>query len=190
MVKNEKDFVFPGTIFGTEQEYSAGKNASLDGKGNVIAVVAGTPEVNARSHSIEVKKPGKNAFPFEVGDIVIGRVSLVKENSAILELGSAERNGVEKKILRGNAAIMIRMADRMFVRKLSDKFRIGDIVRARIVTAAPFGIDCSTDARELGVLKAFCRKCRQPLHLFGMQLKCLSCGSVETRKISSDYLLK
>lgn len=187
---NARQTVFPGTVLGTE-EYVSGKNSGIDGNGNLIASVVGTPELNARTRSMEVRKLGKNSVPFEAGDTVFGRVSLVKENSAVIELAQAECNGQEKKVLRGIAAIMIRMVDRGFVKSLSDKFRIGDIVKAKVVSVSSCGVDCSTaDSGEFGVVKAFCTRCRQPLHLFGMQLKCLNCGSTETRKISSDYVLK
>ncbi len=189
--ESESKMVFPGTFLGAEEEYLAGKNAGVDDYGNIVACTVGKKETIARNRSIEIKKPGKNALPFEPNDIILGRISLVKENSAMVEIDSAERNGMEKKILRGVAAIMIRMVDAGFVRQLSDKFRIGDIVKAKIVSVSSCGIDCSTaDDREFGVIKAFCKKCRQPLQLFGMQLKCLNCGNTETRKISSDYVLK
>lgn len=189
-VKGESKLVFPGTVLGTEEEYLAGKNAGVDDNGNIVACVVGKEEINPRNRSIEIKRSGKNAIPFEANDTVIGRVSLVKENSAVIELAGAERNGMEKKVLRGVASIMIRMVDRGFVKQLSDKFRIGDIVKARVVSVSTCGVDCATTESEFGVIKAFCRKCRQPLHLFGMQLKCLNCGNAETRKISSDYVLK
>lgn len=186
----DSEMVFPGSTLGTEEEYTAGKNASISDNGNVIACVAGKADLDNKERKISILKQGKNALPFEAGDTVFGKISLVKENSAMLEIAEAYHNGEQRVILRGIASIMIRMVDQGFVRNLSDKFRIGDIVKARIVGAFPYGIDCSTTEKEFGVVKAFCRRCRQPLHLFGMELKCLSCGSMETRKISSDYILK
>lgn len=191
MVVEKNSSVFPGTVLGTEEEYVAGKNTAVNEQGNVISCVVGKPEINPHDRKAEVKKPGANAFAFEAGDTAIGRITLVKESSAVLEIQSAERNGVQKKVVRSLASIMVRMIDSGYVKKVSDKFRIGDIVKAKIVSVTRCGVDCGTsEGREFGVVKAFCRRCRQPLHLFGMELKCLSCGSLETRKISSDYLLK
>jgi exosome complex component CSL4 len=85
---------------------------------------------------------------------------------------------------------MVSRVDTGFVKVLSEKFKIGDIVKARVDEIYPFGLELSTADPSLGVVKAFCAKCRQPLHLFGAMLKCLSCGATERRKISSDYVLK
>jgi len=89
-----------------------------------------------------------------------------------------------------HAMLPIRNVSRQYVESLRDNFRIGDLIKAKIARAGPLGIDLTTAEPGLGVIKAFCTRCRHPLHLFGRTLKCLGCGHTERRKVSKDYLLK
>jgi len=84
----------------------------------------------------------------------------------------------------------IRNVSTRYVERLKDEFKIGDLIKAKVVKASSLGIDLATDDFSFGVVKAFCSKCRHPLQLFGQSLRCLNCGSSERRKVSSDYFVK
>ena len=116
--------------------------------------------------------------------------SLIKESSAVIEIFEAEKNGVPLVIPDTRATLMVSKVARGFVKDLKNEFRIGDIVKAKLIKLTPFSKDLATDFPEYGVIKAFCSNCKKPLHLFSGKLKCLSCGSLERRKISKDYYLK
>ena len=74
--------------------------------------------------------------------------------------------------------------------RLSDLFKIGDILETRVAEVMAYGIDLTTKDPELGVIKGYCTKCRGSLQLFGETLKCVACGNPEDRKISSNYTVK
>ena len=69
-------------------------------------------------------------------------------------------------------------------------FRIGDIVKARVADVKPYGVELETKALDLGVIKAYGVKTRQPLMLINGSLRDPSTGETEERKVSSEYVLR
>lgn len=185
----KKKVVLPGEFLGTEEEFVPGKNA-FDSEGEILSGSLGNVEWDNKTKEISVNPVVKHT-PIHRDSIVLGRVDLVKENSVSIELC---RNADEKDgqvVVPSRAMIPVRNVSRDYVEKLRDFFKAGDIVRARISKVLPGGnIDLSTEELELGVVKAFCSKCRKPLYLFGSSLRCMNCGSSEKRKIAKGYLVK
>ena len=185
-----KKVVFPGDFLSKEEEYSLGKNVFVDRKGNICSATVGKAEFNNEFKRVNVEKENKRIELVSKNSIVFGRVKRVKDNFVVIELLKAEENGKKATYLNSTAVIPISSAERGFVKDLSEKFKIGDIVKAKVKEVGLRGIELITEFPELGVIKAFCVKCRKPLHLFGGNLKCLNCGNTETRKLSNDYWLK
>ena len=76
-----------------------------------------------------------------------------------------------------------------YVASAKDKFKIGDITRAK-VTQAGSNIRLSTIGKNLGVIKSYCTDCRAPLAITkgkDIQLECPRCGHIEERQIAADY---
>lgn len=80
-----------------------------------------------------------------------------------------------------SGAIHISQADKGYVSKLSDEFRIGDLVEARVTRLMGVdNVDLTTAEDELGVLKAMCTKCRHFMKKIGeKEVKCPNCGRKE-----------
>jgi exosome complex component CSL4 len=125
----------------------------------------------------------------DVGSIVIGRVLIVKDSIVIVHLLQAEKNGEKRVISNPFGLLFISNVSKKFIKDLSNEFKIGDIIKAKISNITSYSVELTTSFPELGVIKAFCSKCRKPLHLSGRILKCLSCGSNESRKLSKNYAL-
>jgi len=186
--KGGNNLALPGDFLSTEEEFVAGKNA-FDSEGNIYSCSTGFIETDSKLKGISVK-PAKEIQAVRPGAIVLGRVDFVKENAVNVEICNVA--GGERLVISQSAACLpVRNVSREYVEKLRDCFRTGDLVKARVAKILPGNnIDLETNSPEFGVVKAFCSKCRQPLHLFGPSLKCLRCGSTERRKISRDYFLK
>ncbi len=182
-----ESLVFPGDFLSTEEEFLPGQNAYVSDDGRVLADSVGKPLFDSSKREVSVQKSARIVKAIEPGAIVVGRVILVKDSSVVVELIEAAQEGEPRRILQRNAVIMISKASFDFVKSLSSEFRIGDIVKARVIKQSVYGTDLSTAERLLGVIKAFCVECRSPLHVFGGKLKCTSCGSIETRKLSEEY---
>ncbi len=184
----QKKKVLPGDALSLEEEFEPGSNAFAE-YGNIYSAVAGTVSADAKSKQISVQAE-KQICVLRRGTVVYGTIGLVKENSASVSLlQSPEKDGREV-ISQSRAMLPVRDVSRDYVKNLKDEFKIGDLIKAKVSKTSSLGTDLSTAERDLGVIKAFCCRCRHPLHLFGRTLRCLNCGNSETRKLSSDYLLK
>lgn len=188
--KKESNLVMPGQFLSTEEEFMPGTNAFSDDNGRVSADSVGIPEFNLLKHEVDVKKKSRTVKVAGIGSLVLGRIMLVKDNLVVLELLTAESNGEERRLLQSSGTIMVSRVSNNYVKRLSDEFRVGDLVKAKIVESNTYGIELSTNEQSLGVVRAYCVNCRQELGLFSGKLKCTNCGSLEFRKISVDYSLK
>ncbi len=180
--------VLPGDALSTEEEFEPGANAFAE-DGNIFASAGGTVTVDAKHKLIGVQ-PAKHVKQLQPGAIVFATVVFVKESSVIVSLLPGTEKNERLVISQSSAMLPVRNVSRDYVENLRDCFRIGDLIKARVTKASNLGVDLATAEPELGVVKAFCVKCRHPLHLFGSSLKCLNCGNSEQRKTSKDYLLK
>ena len=180
--------VLPGDFLATEEEFGPGKNA-FDSEGNVYSGSLGFVETDSKTKEISVT-PLTELHQLRRESLVLGRVMLVKENSVSIALCKNPEKEQRQVIAKRMAMLPIRNVSRDYVDKLRDCFKIGDIVRARVSKILPIGIDLATNQADLGVIKAFCSRCRHPLYLFGTSLRCLNCGISEKRKIAKGYLVK
>ena len=173
----KQKIIFPGEALATEEEYSAGENTFIK-NGKIVSKTLGI--INANESAKEIGVKGKTVNEIQYGDTVIGKVMLVKESSATIELMSAE-NG--KRITGINVAqLPIRNVSNEYVTELKKLIKIGDIVKAKIASINEYAIDLTTKGQGLGVVKAFCSNCRAELSHSNGKLMCLACGSVEDRK--------
>ncbi len=184
----DKKKVLPGDFLSTEEEFIAGKNA-VESNGEIYSTVSGEVESDQKTKEINVQA-SKPMRALKKGDLVYGRVELVKENSVIITIGELADSEGQRIIGFGRAMLPIRNVSRDYVEKLSDFFKVGDIVKVKVSKLFKDAIDVESQQPDLGVVKAFCSKCRQPLHKFDSSLRCLKCGSGEQRKLSSEYLLR
>ncbi|MCD6434204.1 MAG: exosome complex RNA-binding protein Csl4 [Candidatus Diapherotrites archaeon] len=181
MKENSGRVVYPGEELAVEEEFEAGENVySKDGK--LFSMVLGKLNIDKEKRRISVR-PLKTTRVAKVGDIVFGRVSLVYDNVIFVNLISVEsKDNVAFPLAFG--IINIRNVARTYIKNLKELFKVGDIVRARIIGIKPYSIELTTAEPSLGVVKAFCSNCRAPLKPFGQFLKCLVCNSTEKRKLA------
>ena len=176
---------FPGEVVAVEEEFSKGEN-TFEENGEILADSMGEAKEDAKRKTISVLKQ-KKIVPISLGATVFGVVSLVRANSVSIEISSLNSK-IERQALGGSYAMLpVRNVSRDYIEDLKQEFKIGDFVKAKVAEAKPWGTDLRTNEDNLGVVKAFCSKCRHPLQLSGRGLKCTNCGNSETRKISSEY---
>lgn len=178
--------VFPGDFLTIEEEYLPGKNTFEEKNGRVYSARIGEMEFNEKDREVIVK-PKKEMKLLDVGTIITGSVLLLKDSMALIKILKAEKDNEERIPLNSTAILFISNIASGFVKSIRDEFRIGDIVKAKVVSVTPYSVEVTTTFPELGVIKAFCIKCRNQLELYGRDLKCRKCGSVEKRKISTSY---
>jgi exosome complex component CSL4 len=70
---------------------------------------------------------------------------------------------------------------------MSNIFKVGDIVRAKVISRMNKTFHLSTKGNNLGVISSYCSLCGEILSIDRKRLLCKKCGSTENRKISVDY---
>ncbi len=180
----EGDFVIPGDLIGTSEEFLPGKGTYED-KGNIYAITTGKVAFNKKERSVAVE-PVTNIPPTpKEGDIVIGRVTDIKGSVALVEL-SRIKGHLDREIA-GNtqAAIHISNVKDSYVQDLSRELGYQDIVKAKLIDTKNMRL--STVDKNLGVLTSQCPRCKVNMVFEGGKLKCPRCEKKESRKLSSDY---
>ena len=186
----DSKIVFPGDFLTTAEEFVAGKNTYEDISGRIYAATVGNAQFDLGKREVSVDKNGRELELLEVGSIIEGVVIMLKPQAAIIEIYAAEKDGRKLNIQQSIGAVPISLVSRGYVTTMDTKFRIGDLVRAKVEVITAYSVDSSTADAELGVIRAYCTKCRDVMGLFDSQLKCINCGNVEQRKFSTLYTLK
>ncbi len=180
----EGKLVLPGELIGTSEEFTP-KNGTFEDKGNIYAATTGVIKINNKERSISVS-PVTNIPPhLQVGDIIIGRISDVKDSVALVEIAGIKGRGEREIINAEEAAIHVSNVKDAYVKELYYEFAPFDIVKARMIDLKNMRL--TTVNKELGVMKAYCSNCRTVLKKDNGRLKCPKCKRTETRKLSSDY---
>ncbi len=176
--------VLPGNLIGTCEEFTPKSGTYVD-KGNIYSSASGIVKINAKERSISVI-PVTNTPPhLQVGDIVIGQVTDVKDSVALVEIAGIKGRGEREIVNAEQAAIHVSNVKDAYVKELYYEFAPFDIVKAKVIDMRNMRL--TTVNKELGVMKAYCGNCRAVLKIDNGKLKCPKCERTETRKLSSDY---
>ena len=183
----EGTLVIPGDYLGVIEEYLPGEGV-IEENGELYAMIPGKVRINEKKMEIRIE-PVTDVPPLpKVGDIVIGKVIEVKPQAAIIQLSKIEGRGGYREIATSKlAGIHISQVREGYVEDMRKEFKIGDIIRARVLTDEKSPIQLTTRNPDLGVVYALCTRCRSPLVRRGSQLICPKCGNVEMRKTSTLY---
>jgi len=179
-------FVLPGDVVGSAEEFMPGEGTYLKG-GYVRAQTAGLIQVDRKNRSANII-PKSNVPPkLQVGDIVVGRVTDLKESLAII--GLAFKKGYEARpLFNKEGLIHISHVKNTYVKDIHQALGLGDIVKAKIIDIRNGdSVGLSIVDKDLGVVKACCGKCNGPLRLENKKMVCSKCGQTENRKLSTDY---
>ncbi len=183
MSDSKKKVVLPGEVVGTSEEFLPGEG-TFEEDGKIISSNLGIVKYNEKDMSVSTE-PLNPIVTVEKGDIVIGVVTGVRETMVIVDIKKVEGKdrGITGETL---GTIHVSKASQGYTKDLRKEFRIGDVLRAKVMQAKP-SIQLTTAYPEYGVVKALCTKCRAPMLRKGTMMYCPKCERTETRKISSLY---
>lgn len=177
-------FYFPGKLLGTEEEFiPSGGTYTEDGK--IYSSTTGEALIG-KDKRVDVKPVVLVPSLIRPGMIVYGRVEEIFEPIALVRLEPVESSEIRQSSVRMMSVLHVSKIRSGYARSIRDWIRIGDIIKARVEDVARGEVSLSVKDNNLGVIKAFCSRCRSPLILKDMNLQC-TCGSREIRKLSSDY---
>jgi exosome complex component CSL4 len=185
----KKEVAIPGALVATTEEYSAApsKEGVIEEEGGVYSSKLGAIDVDAAHRTVSVK-PAKALRLLRVGDLVVARVENIYKNTALVKI---ERMiaPAGQRIALGSASAFLRISELGFyAEKFRDAVKIGDLILARVTELSQLANYVTMSGPDLGVVKAFCSKCRSELKQQGVEMVCASCGNRELRKVAGAPL--
>jgi len=184
MDEGEMVFVMPGDIIGTTEEFSPGVGTFLH-VADIHAASTGIVKIDRKARIISVVPSTKYPPSINIGDIVVGNITGLRESVALVEIAAIKGEGEREFQKVGTAAIHVSNVKDSYCKRLDEEFSVGDIIKAKVLNTENMRL--STAEKGLGVMKAQCFNCRTVMVKDNNKLKCPECGRVEKRKLSSDY---
>lgn len=186
-VKNG-DFVMPGDKLGIIEQYLLGKG-TYDNEGDIESTVLGNVKINSKMKTISVEPKSGYPATLEVGSKIYGQITDIKPQRVNVKIDRMVDTPRDLS-LPYMGSIHISKAKEGYLDKISDAFRIGDIIKAEVVKITGDNVDLSTVAEDCGVLKAMCTRCREYMATTEKknELQCKKCNKKEKREVSSEYV--
>jgi exosome complex component CSL4 len=182
-MEKEKVIVVPGDFLGTSEEFTPGKGV-YDEKGNIYAAQIGDAHITDK-RVIEVLPRVETPPTLQEGDVVLGRIEDLRESVAVVSIACMQGKEEREIASTTQGVIHISNVKSGYVNDLQHEFGYLDLVKAKVIDAKALRL--STEEKQLGVIKAFCARCRSDLRRKGNVLTCERCKRVESRKLSEDY---
>ncbi|MDO5848621.1 MAG: exosome complex RNA-binding protein Csl4 [Methanobrevibacter sp.] len=186
-VKNG-EFVMPGDKLGIIEQFIPGKG-TYDNDGDIESTVLGNVNINSKMKTISVEPKSGSPATLEVGDKIYGQITDVKPQRANVKIDRLVDTQRDLS-LPYMGSIHISKAKEGYLDKISDAFRIGDIIKAEVVKITGDNVDLSTVSDDCGVLKAMCTRCRGYMATTEKknELQCKRCNRKEKREVSNEYV--
>lgn len=178
--------VLPGDYVAESEEYLPGFGVYSE-KGKLFSSNIGELELDPKTHTAKVKVSTRIPKMQDVGIITLGVIADVTENTALVDLIPFESKNFVFVPNGVSAIIHVSKVKRGYTENMREEFRVGDIVRAKIIEVSRHTVSLTTSDKNLGVIQAFCSKCRSELVKKGTSLVCSKCGYMENRKFAYDY---
>ena len=182
-MEKEKGIVVPGDFLGTSEEFTLGKGV-YDDQGNIYAAQIGDVHITDK-REIEVLPRVETPPTLQEGDVVLGRIEDLRESVAVVSIACMQGKEEREIASTTQGVIHISNVKSGYVNDLQHEFGYLDLVKAKVIDAKALRL--STEEKRLGVIKAFCGRCRGELRRKGNVLTCERCKRVESRKLSEDY---
>ena len=187
-MRKSGQFIVPGEKIGVIEEFIPDLGTYVD-NGVIYANKVGCILVDSVSRKVSVYPLTREACIPKVGSIVVGHVVNIQGAMAFIRIIK-----VGKRFLSGffTGVLHVSDIDIKYVKEIFDAIKVGDLVRAKVISHTNRTFHLTTKGGKLGVILALCSKCGGTLmpkskRNKDKRLYCSKCGNAETRKIASDY---
>ena len=181
-VKSSGQFVVPGDRLGVIEEFIPDSGTYVK-DGYIYSSNVGYVLIDFANKKVSVYPAARNMNVPKVNNIIIGWVAGVQSSNATVQIIK-----VGRKFLSGRFTGIIHISDvsHRYLENMYDAFRMGDLVRAKVISDKNNTYHLTTKDENLGVLYAFCSQCGGIL-IKRRNLRCKICGNIEKRKTTLDY---
>lgn len=181
----DSEIVFPGEELGVAEQFLPG-DGTYEEDGKVYAARMGEAELDPESFQATVHPQTKTPATLSEDDLVIGRVVSLKKSFVSVEIEAKASEPDRELPETGRGTLHISKISPDYLDQIEDAFRIGDLIRARVIDVDP-SVQLLTKDDALGVLLARCPKCRTNMETRGDGLVCPKCEWKSRAKMAADY---
>lgn len=178
-------FVYPGKFIGTAEEFIPA-NGLFEEDGKIYSNATGELELDAKNHTAKVAPKTRVPKLQGMKTVTYGVVADISKQVALVDLEPVKSKNIELVPAGISAILHISNIRSGYVDSFETELKIGDILRVAIIEAEPHTMRLTIDGRNLGVILAYCSKCRHRMNRKGYTVECPKCGSVEKRKLAED----
>ncbi|MDQ6667082.1 MAG: exosome complex RNA-binding protein Csl4 [Thermoproteota archaeon] len=177
--------ILPGDQVASIEEFEAGKYAYVS-DGTIRSTSVGTKIYDFKKRIAKIEKINSPILP-RIGDIIVGYIEMLFGSMMSVRILYIN----EKKSFSGFSAIAstrISTPGRERDRRSRIIFRVGDIIRGRVISLLNSSIHITIDEKEFGVIYTLCFNCGAgTVRVNNKTIKCIECGINEDRKLTIDY---
>lgn len=166
----------PGDKIAIIEEFETGKNTFDDGH-SIRSLVVGTPEFDKSNRVAKINESKRLVVP-RPGNIIIGNVSALMNNMFAINVMYVDGRTTEAGL---EVICQARGAKKRIM------VRVGDIATAKVISLLNGVIHAIISEPDLGVLFTKCNRCAGSIVPIGSNVKCVDCGYIEERKLSTKF---
>ena len=180
--KKYEKFITPGDRLGVIEEFLPGSGTYVD-NGNIYSLTTGHTVMDVPKREVSVRPLVHMPVILKTGDIIIGQMTSVQDRNGTVRIFQIN----EKTVYAFSGIMHVSDVSMNYVKTMSDAFKVGDIVRAKVISTANREFHLSTQDDDLGVIQASCSYCGHQLVKQKDQLQCSYCKRTAQRKITANY---
>jgi exosome complex component CSL4 len=181
--KKSGNIVVPGDRIGVIEEFTPASGTYVE-QGTIYSKSVGCILLDRLKKEVSVYPLTALVTTPESGSTVIGQVSETRSKFAIVSITKVENKTLHKPF---SGFLHVSDVSERYVNSMFDACKIGDIIKAKVVSVKNMSRHLTTFGKHLGVIYAFCSRCGQLLKRQGYWMYCPRCGNREKRKIASNY---
>ena len=175
--------VFPGEELAEEEEYVASEGTFVK-NGKIYASTFGDLVLDEEECTARVETPNP-VNSLKIDDVVYANIEDTRKTMATATALCKE--GSRRCISSSTVAtIHVSKISPDYTNDVSQEFRKGDLIRARVIGIKP-SLQLTTKDAHLGVVRALCGVCKTELVARGKNLSCPKCRKSAPRKLADDY---
>jgi exosome complex component CSL4 len=186
--------IFPGEQVALIEEFEGGKNTYIT-DGTIRSKAVGTRVYDFKRRIVKINPKNSPMLP-KIGDVLVGYLEMLFGSMMSVRILYIN----EKKSYAGFSAIASARTGsggsnnsggggwrERGDRRSRTIFRVGDIIRGRVISLLNSTIHIIIDEKEFGVLYTLCFNCGGDTVRVHNSVKCIECGVYEERKLTNDY---
>lgn len=175
----KENVTLPGDKVASMEEFEPA-DGTYDSNGVVRSSRIGKTVFDLKKRVVRIDEKAKTALLPKVGDLVVGFVDMLPGNMVSMKILYIN----DRKSEAGFGAISIMKGGRG---RRGVMFRVGDLVRAKVVSLLNANIHVTFHDANLGVIYTVCHSCGNDVVRVNGNVKCVECSATEERKLAEDY---